>query len=101
MAESFTMDNNNTTESPQQSSPQASQAPQNHQQTAQQAILVAVETHYIAQKSRAVANINGYLGSSVGVAEHPDIVGEVIKLLKDIDEADSMVSTLRRIATQQ
>ena len=88
MAESFTMDNNATDQS---------MAPPSPPQT----ILVAVETHYIAQRARAIANINGYLGSSVGVAEHPDVVGEVINLLKDIDEADGMINTLRRIATQQ
>ena len=98
MAESFTMDNSDNNATSQST---ALPNPQSHQQTVQQTILVAVETHYIAQKARAVANINGYLGSSVGVAEHPDVVGEVINLLKDIDEADGMINTLRRIATQQ
>lgn len=98
MAESFTMDNNDNNTTDQSTVPPT---PRDYQQTAQQTILAAVETHYIAQKARAVANINGYLGSSVGVAEHPDIVGEVIKLLKDIDEADGMIGTLRRITTQQ
>ena len=96
MAESFTMGHdNNTTGQP------TAPTPESHQQTMQQTILAAVETHYMAQKARAIANINGYLGSSVGVAEHPDVVGEVIKLLKDIDEADGMINTLRRISTQQ
>ena len=100
MADSFTMDGNDNrgTESPTPSQP----PPQlNPQQAMQQSVLVAVETHFVAKKARAVANINGYLTSSVGVAEHPDIVGEVIKLLKEIDEADGMVDTLRRISQQQ
>jgi|LULM01.1.fsa_nt_gb hypothetical protein len=89
--QSFTMDsetNNPTNQSTQQT-------------PAQQPLLMAVEAHFIAQRARAAANINGYLNSSVGVAEHPDIVGEAIKLLKDIDEADGMIDTLRRITQPQ
>jgi hypothetical protein len=80
---------------------QETDPPPTPHQIQQQSILMAVETHYMAQKSRAAANINGYLNSSVGVAEHPDVVGEVIKLLKDIDEADGMINTLKRISTPQ
>ena len=99
MAESFTMnDNDNPTTQPSQES---APPPPSPQQTMQQSMLMAVETHYIAQKARAVANINTYLTSGVGVAEHTDVVGEAIKLLKEIDEADSMVETLRRIGQQQ
>ena len=65
--------------------------------TTQQAILGAVEAHFVAQKTRAMANINSYLLAPVGVAEHPDVVGEVITLLKDISEADGHIQTLRRI----
>jgi len=65
--------------------------------TTQQAILGAVEANFVAQKTRAMANINSYLLAPVGVAEHPDIVGEVIALLKDISEADGNIQTLRRI----
>ena len=65
--------------------------------TAQQAILGAVEANFVAQKTRAMANINAYLLAPVGVAEHPDVVGEVITLLKDISEADGNIQTLRRI----
>ena len=89
MADSFTMDdNNNPTQEPPQQPPQ-------------QPVFMAVEAHFMAQRARAAANINGYLNSPVGVAEHPDIVGEVIKLLQDIDEADGMVETLRRITSPQ
>ena len=95
MAENITNENDNVAD-------EASSPPQlAPQQIQQQSIFMAVETHYIAQKSRAAANINSYLNSSGGVAEHPDVVGEVIKLLKDIDEADCMINTLKRITTPQ
>ena len=67
--------------------------------TAQQAILGAVEANFVAQKTRAMANINAYLLAPVGVAEHPDVVGEVITLLKEISEADGNIQTLRRIVS--
>ena len=46
-----------------------------------------------------MANLNSYLLSPVGVAEHPDVIGEVIALIKDISEADGHIQTLRRIVS--
>ena len=67
--------------------------------TTQQALLGAVEASFVAQRTRALANLNSYLLSPAGVAEHPDIVGEVIALIKDISEADGHIQTLRRIVS--
>ena len=67
--------------------------------TPQQAILGAVEASFVAQRTRAMANLNPYLLAPVGVAEHPDVVGEVIALIKDISEADGHIQTLRRIVS--
>ena len=67
--------------------------------TPQQAILGAVEASFVAQRTRAMANLNPYLLAPVGVAEHPDVVGEVITLIKDISEADGHIQTLRRIVS--
>lgn len=100
MADNFTMDDQaqtqNATNSPNPSVPDSpSQAPP--VVTTQQAILGAVEANFVAQRTRAMANLNSYLLSPVGVAEHPDVVGEVIALIKDISEADEHIQTLRRI----
>ena len=35
--------------------------------------------------------------SSVGIGEHPDIVGECIKLVEEADHAESAIQTLGRI----
>ena len=67
--------------------------------TPQQAILGAVEASFVAQRTRAMANLNQYLLAPVGVAEHHDVVGEVIALIKDISEADGHIQTLRRIVS--
>ena len=96
MADSFKMDDQ--TQVPNSPMPPGlndpSQAPT---VTPQQATLGAAEANFIAQRTRAMANLNSYLLSPVGVAEHPDVVGEVIALIKDISEADGHIQTLRRI----
>jgi len=96
MADGFKMDDQDqVTNSPNPSSPNAPS--QNPTVTSQQATLGAVEASFVAQRTRAMANLNSYLLAPVGVAEHPDVVGEVIALIKDISEADGHIQTLRRI----
>ena len=98
MADSFKMDDpDQVTNSQNPLGPNdQSQAPT---VTPQQAILGAVEASFVAQRTRAMANLNPYLLAPVGVAEHPDVVGEVITLLKEISEADGNIQTLRRIVS--
>lgn len=98
MADGFKMDDQ--AQAPNPPNPSSPNAPsQNPAVTTQQAILGAVEANFVAQRTRAMANLNSYLLSPVGVAEHPDVVGEVITLLKDISEADEHIQTLRRIVS--
>ena len=68
--------------------------------TIQQTLIAAVAAQYIAQRARSTANINTYIMNAVGVAEHPDIVGELVKLVEEIDHAESVLATLKRITTQ-
>ena len=96
MADGFKMgDQDQVTNSP--TPPGPNDPSQTPAVTAQQAILGAVEASFVAQRTRAMANLNPYLLAPVGVAEHPDVVGEVIALIKDISEADGHIQTLRRI----
>ena len=60
----------------------------------EQFTIEAVNAHFAAQKSRAVANLNNYIFKSAGIAEHPDAVGEVIKLIEDISHADGCLNTV-------
>ena len=50
-------------------------------------ILNAVAAQASADEQKAIANLKVYLTNPVGVGEHPDIVGEVTKILKDLQEA--------------
>ena len=98
MTDGFTMDDQDqVTNSQNPSGPNDPSQPS--AVTPQQAILGAVEASFVAQKTRAMANLNPYLLAPVGVAEHPDVVGEVIALIKDISEADGHIQTLRRIVS--
>ena len=81
---------------------QPPQAPQMSTEppTLQQTLIAAVEAHFVAQRARATANINTYIMNSVGVGEHSDVVGEVIKLVESIDNAESILQTLQRITSK-
>ena len=52
--------------------------------------------HFRAEKERAEANLGVYLSSPTGIGEHPDIVGEVVKLIKTITEAEESINYLQR-----
>lgn len=50
-------------------------------------ILNAIAAQASADEAKAIANLKVYLNNPVGVGEHPDIVTEVTKLIKDMQEA--------------
>ena len=50
-----------------------------------------------ADRAIAVANLNTYLKSPVGVGEHPDVVGEMEKLLDAIAAADGKLEALKSL----
>lgn len=60
----------------------------------------AVEAHFLAIRAKAVVNLNNYLNNSSGIGEHPDIVGEAIKLLETINHAEGVLQTLKRGANE-
>ena len=63
--------------------------------TFRQAIIDALEKKYEAQMAQAEANVKVYMENPVGVGEHPDIVDEVEKLLKQIKDAKEMLDELK------
>ena len=63
-----------------------------------QLLIKAVESHFIAERTKALANLNNYFSNPVAIGEHPDIVDESIKLLEKISHADGVLETLKRIA---
>jgi len=61
-----------------------------------QILLGAVEAHFVAKHSRAVANLNNYLQHTVGIGEHPDIVAECAKLFEDLSAAEGALESIRK-----
>jgi hypothetical protein len=62
-----------------------------------QLLLQAIESHFIAKKTKAIANLTNYLQHPAAIGEHPDIVTEGIKLFEDISHADGVLDTIKRI----
>ena len=93
----FEMNNPASSSSPIGSAEGAPTAPTSSLSVQQQIMLSAVEAHFAAKRARAIANLNAYMLSSVGIGEHPDIVGECIKLVEEADHAESAIQTLGRI----
>ena len=54
-------------------------------------MLKAALSHFVAVRDRAVANLNNYLSSPAAVGEHPDLVGEVIALVEEVERANSCI----------
>jgi hypothetical protein len=55
----------------------------------------SLEKKYEAQMALAEANIKVFMENPVGVGEHPNIVQEVEKLLKEIKDAKEMLDELK------
>jgi hypothetical protein len=58
-------------------------------------IVDALEKKYEAQMAIAESNIKVFMENPVGVGEHPNIVQEVEKLLKEIKDAKEMLDELK------
>tara|TARA_Y100000004_G_scaffold83161_1_gene93400 strand:- start:627 stop:833 length:207 start_codon:yes stop_codon:yes gene_type:complete len=58
-------------------------------------IVDSLEKKYEAQMALAEANIKVFMENPVGVGEHPNIVQEVEKLLKEIKDAKEMLDELK------
>jgi len=48
-----------------------------------------------AQEAKAIANLQNYMTNSAGIGEHPDIVTECKKLVKDVAEARELAETVK------
>ena len=57
-------------------------------------LLKAALLHFQAEKAHAEANFEIYLKNSTGIGDHPDIVTEVINLIRAISAADECIKTL-------
>lgn len=64
-------------------------------------LLKALNDYYTSQISEAIATLNIYLNSSVGIGEHSDILAELKKYVEILDDADSKLATLNKYISSQ
>ena len=60
-------------------------------------ILEALLAEAEAQETKATVNLKNYLLHSSGIGEHPDIVAECSKLVKQIAEARELKETVKSL----
>ena len=53
-----------------------------------------------AQEAKALANLQNYMSNPAGIGEHPDIVEECKKLVKDIAEAREQADTVKSLMNE-
>ena len=62
-----------------------------------QLIINALLADATAQETKAIANLNNYFSNPAGIGEHPDIVTECKKLVKEVAEARELKETLNSL----
>ena len=60
-------------------------------------ILEALSSQYIADLKKLAVNIENNTSNSVGVAEHPDIVTEVDKLIEQVASAEEKLKIVQEM----
>ena len=68
--------------------------------TSKNLVLNAVIAEARAKETKAIANLQNYMENPAGIGEHPDIVGEVSKLIKDIAEARETKETVTSLVNE-
>ena len=56
----------------------------------------AAIAHFEAKRQEAYANLRVYLENPVGIGEHPNLLDEVVKLTKQLAEAEDCLETLKK-----
>lgn len=55
-------------------------------------VLDSIQSYFEYKKSSAHANLQNYLNNPAGIGEHGDLVSECIKLVEDIEHAESCLN---------
>lgn len=56
--------------------------------------LKALKARYTAQRLEALATLEVYMQNAAGIGEHPQIIDEIDKLVRQVDEANGLLETL-------
>ena len=64
-------------------------------------ILKALQAKYEATLQSLAVNMENYFSNAVGVAEHPDIIGEIDKLIAQVSAAEEKLKTVNEILGEE
>lgn len=64
-------------------------------------LLDALRSRYFAEAEVARANLKVYMSSSVGIGEHPDIVGSMDSEIQKLAAAEEKLATLDKFKNAQ
>jgi hypothetical protein len=67
----------------------------------EQKLLNALVAHYNANLQRAEANLLNYFRNPTGIGEHPDVVGEMAKLIDEVAAARGSLQVLNDMVASQ
>lgn len=59
----------------------------------------ALRAKYQAQRLEAIATLEVYIKNAAGIGEHPQIIEEMDKLVRDVADADDCLAALDQIFT--
>lgn len=62
----------------------------------QNKLLKASKLHFQAQLAKAEANLHNYFNNPSAIGEHPDLVHEINKLIKDASEAKEALDYINK-----
>jgi len=62
--------------------------------TATNVLYEATKAQFVAQKKKAMAQLTVYLTNPVGIGEHPGLIDEMVKLTRDIADAQGCLDIL-------
>ncbi len=64
-------------------------------------ILKALQAKYEATLQSLAVNMENYFSNPVGVAEHPDLIEEVDKLIEKVSAAEEKLKTVNEILGEE
>jgi hypothetical protein len=63
--------------------------------------LQALKANYTAKRLEAIATLDVYFNASVGIGEHPQIIEEMDKLVRQIADAEGCLQVIEENFTEQ
>ena len=60
-------------------------------------LLIAVQTKFESDRACAIAHLKNYIENPSAIGEHPDLVGEMVKLVENISDAEDALEVVDNV----